>query len=223
MRLAALISGGKDSMLSLHKAAEEHEIVCLVGVIPENPESYMFHTPNLHLLDSIASCLQLPIYKVPLTGEEEKEVDDLAKALEVLDIDGIVIGGIESEYQRSRFQKICDRLGIEMVAPIWHKDPEEIMEEVVEKFDVIIVKAAAMGMDESWLGRKIDRDALNDLKTLNEKYGVHLAGEGGEYETLVLDAPLYKKRIVVKETRKRWDGLSGVLEVLDFKLEDKNI
>jgi len=223
MRLAALISGGKDSMLSLHKAAEKHEIVCLVGVIPENPESYMFHTPNLHLLDSIASCLQLPIYKVPLTGEEEKEVDDLANALEVLDVDGIVIGGIESEYQRSRFQKICDRLGIEMVAPIWHKDPEEIMEEVVEKFDVIIVKAAAMGMDESWLGKKIDRDVLNDLKTLNEKYGVHLAGEGGEYETLVLDAPLYKKRIVVKKTRKIWDGLSGVLEVLDFKLEDKNI
>lgn len=63
MGLAALISGGKDSMLALHKAAENNEIACLVDVIPKNPDSYMYHTPNLHLFDAIAECLDLPLYK----------------------------------------------------------------------------------------------------------------------------------------------------------------
>jgi predicted ATP pyrophosphatase (TIGR00289 family) len=217
MRLAALVSGGKDSMLALHRASEEHRIVCLVSIIPENLDSYMFHTSNLHMLDAIAFCLQLPIYKILTSGEKEREVDDLTKALKVLKIDGIVIGGIESEYQRSRFQKVCDELNIELVAPLWHEKPEKIMSEIT-KFDVMIVKVAAMGMDESWLGKKIDRRTVEELKILNRKYGVHLAGEGGEYETLVLNAPLYTKRIVVKEKRVRWDGSSGMLDVIEFEL-----
>jgi predicted ATP pyrophosphatase (TIGR00289 family) len=221
MKLAALISGGKDSMLALHRAVEKYEVVCLIGVIPENPHSYMFHTPNLHLLDAISSCLQLPIYKIPTAGEEELEVDDLARALEVLKVDGIVIGGIESKYQRSRFQRVCNKLGIEMFAPIWHEKPAKLMEKIVEKFDVIIVKVAARGMDEGWLGKKIDDKTLEKLKVLNKKYGVHLAGEGGEYETLVLDAPLYKRRIVVKKQRIKWEGSSGMLEVIEFGLEEK--
>jgi predicted ATP pyrophosphatase (TIGR00289 family) len=221
MKLAALVSGGKDSMLALHKAAEEHEIVCLVGVIPENPDSFMFHTPNLHLLDAIASSLELPIYKVPTAGEKEKEVDELINALRHLKIDGIVIGGIESEYQRKRFQRVADELGIEMIAPLWHVDPEEIMKEVVEKFDAIFVRVAAMGLDESWLGRKIDEKALEDLKKLNERYEIHLAGEGGEFETLVLDAPLYKRRIVIEDAKKVWQGSTGILEVTKFRLEQK--
>jgi predicted ATP pyrophosphatase (TIGR00289 family) len=215
------VSGGKDSMLALHKVAEKHEIVCLVGVMPENIDSFMYHTPNLHLLDAISVCLEKPIYKIPTKGEEEKEVDDLINALEHLKIDGIVIGGIESEYQRKRFKRVADELGVEMVAPLWHVDPKEIMEEVVEIFDTIIVKVSAMGLDESWLGRKIDRSTLDDLIKLNREYRIHLAGEGGEFETLVLDAPLYKKRIVIKNAEIDWRGCVGTYRVLDFEIVSK--
>ncbi|AEA46947.1 diphthine--ammonia ligase [Archaeoglobus veneficus] len=222
MRLAALVSGGKDSMLALHIAAKEHEIACLVGVIPENPESYMFHTPNLHLLDAIASCLNLPIFKVPTPGREEEEVEDLAKALQILRVDGIVIGGIESEYQRSRFAKVCEKIGIEMIAPLWHQDPRKIMEKVVKDFEVIFVRTAAMGMGEEWLGRKIDEQVLKELKELNRKYGIHLAGEGGEFETLVLDAPLYRKKIVIKSYDIIRDANSSTMIVKDYALEEKS-
>ena len=221
MKVAALISGGKDSMLALHKATEKYNVVCLVGVIPENPDSFMFHTPNLHMLDAIASSIGLPIYKVPTSGEKEKEVDDLINALKHLRIDGIVIGGIESEYQRKRFEKIANELGIEMIAPLWRMDPIMIMKEVAEKFEAIIVKTSAMGLDESWLGRTIDEKLINDLIKLNKKYKIHIAGEGGEFETLVLNAPLYKKRIVVEEYKKIVDGSVGILEVTRFKLEPK--
>ena len=221
MRLAALISGGKDSMLAMHIAAKKHEIVCLVSAIPENPESYMFHTPNLHLLDAIALCLDKPIYKVPTPGKEEKEVEDLTKALEVLKIDGMVIGGIESEYQRSRFAKICEKLSIEMLAPLWHIEPEKIMKEIAENFEVIFVRTAAMGLDESWLGRRIDTNVIKELKALNKKYGIHVAGEGGEFETLVLDAPLYRKRIAVKSSDVIRDANSSTMVVKEYSLEDK--
>ena len=221
MKLAALISGGKDSMLALHKAAENDEIACLVGVIPENPESYMYHTPNLHLLDAIAKCLDLPLHKVTTAGEEEKEVDDLIEGLENLDVDGLVIGGVESEYQKKRFERVCSALNIKMIAPLWHVDVLEMMKEVVEKFDCVIVKVSAMGLTEDWLGRKIDLECLKDLMELNKKYGIHLAGEGGEYETLVLDAPLYKKRIVVEDFDVNWKNYNGVFEIKRFRLEDK--
>lgn len=228
MKLAALISGGKDSMLALHRAAKDNEIVCLVGVVPKNPDSYMYHTPNLHLLDAIAECLNLPLHKIATAGEEEKEVDDLIDGLKSLkgnlknlDVDGLVIGGLESEYQKKRFEKVCNALNIKMVAPLWHTDVLEMMKEVVNNFECIIVKVSAMGLTEDWLGRKIDSDCLNDLIKLNERYGIHLAGEGGEYETLVLDAPLYKKRIVVEEFDVKWKNYNGVFEIKRFRLEDR--
>lgn len=221
MRLAALISGGKDSMLALHKAVREHEIVCLVGAIPENPYSLMFHTYNLHLIDVISYSLQLPIFKIPTAGMEEQEVEDLQKHLGVLDVDGIITGAIESEYQRSRFDRMCRNLGLELVAPLWHEDVDGLMKEIVENYSVMIVSVSAMGLDESWLGKKIDEQLLTKLQTLNKKYGVHIAGEGGEYETLVLDAPLFRERIVIKGSYKEWKGDAGYLEITDFRLEEK--
>lgn len=221
MRVAALISGGKDSLLALHKIAKKHEIVCLVSAFPENPHSYMFHTPNLHMLDAISTCLELPLLKIPTKGIKEKEVNDLERGLRALNIDGIVIGGIESRYQKSRFEKICNTLGVELIAPLWEKNPEDLVKEVVEKFEVIFVKVSAMGLDERWLGRKFDFNALNDLKKLYNRYRIHLAGEGGEFETLVLNAPLYKKKIEIEEAKPHWFGDWGVYEIKKFKLTEK--
>lgn len=208
-------------MLALHKAAEQHDIVCLVGAIPENPHSYMFHTYNLHLIDAISYSLQIPIFKIPTAGIEEQEVEDIERHLGVLNVDGIITGAVESEYQRSRFDRTCRNLGLELVAPLWHEDVNELMKEILEEYSVIIVSASAMGLDESWLGKKIDENLLSKLQTLNKKYGVHIAGEGGEYETLVLDAPLFRERIVIKDSKKEWKGDAGFLEITDFKLEKK--
>ncbi len=216
-----MISGGKDSMLALHKAAEQHEIVCLVGAIPENPHSYMFHTYNLHLIDVMSRSLQIPIFKIPTAGIEEREVEDIEKHLGVLNVDGIVTGAVESEYQRSRFERTCRNLGLELYAPLWHENVNELMKEIVENYSVIIVSASAMGLDESWLGKTIDEQLLTKLQILNKEYGVHVAGEGGEYETLVLDAPLFRERIAIKDSRKEWKGDAGFLEITDFRMEKK--
>ncbi len=216
MKVLALISGGKDSMLALHEVAEEHEIVGLLGIVPEKDDSYMFHSVNLHLLDAIADCLKIPITKIRVSGVKEVEVKELAEQIEGIDADALCIGGIESSYQKRRFERVCEKVGMKLIAPLWKRDAEGIMKRVVEEFDTIIVSVSAMGLNESFLGRKIDEECFNDLKKVHEKYKIHLAGEGGEYETLVLDAPLYRKRIKILRGKKFWDGVRGYYIVEDF-------
>ncbi|MCZ7398289.1 MAG: TIGR00289 family protein [Candidatus Methanoperedens sp.] len=222
MKLAALISGGKDSSFAIFKALQEgHSVTDLITIKPANEDSYMFHSANIHLTDLISLASGIPLTVETSTGEKEKELDDLKKALSRVKVDGIAVGAIESEYQASRVRRICEELGLKMYAPLWHHDPESLLRDMIKYMDIRIVKVAAAGMDESWLGRRFDEKMIEDLKALNRKYRVHIAGEGGEYETLVLDAPYYRKRIDLIETRNIWMGDHGIMKVIRAELAEK--
>lgn len=221
MKLAALFSGGKDSSLAIYKALQEgHEVTDLVTIKPENKDSFMFHSSNIHLTDLISKACGIPLTSMSSKGKKEQELDDLKKALEKVKVDGVIAGAIESEYQTSRVKNICNELGLEIYTPLWQKDPESLLREMIELMDIRIVKVAAGGMDESWLGRRFDENIIKDLKALNRKYGVHLAGEGGEYETLVLDAPYYRKKINLLSTENTWMGDHGAMRVIQAELVD---
>ncbi|MBE8538551.1 TIGR00289 family protein [Geoglobus acetivorans] len=222
MKVACFISGGKDSMLALHRVSEEHEIACVVSVISENPDSYMFHTANLPLVDAIASSLKIPLFKVFVSGEEEKEVDELSEQLRALDVDGIVTGAVKSEYQRKRFEKVARRMDARLIAPLWHIDERCLLKEVSEKFEAIIVKVSAMGLDRTFLGKKIDHELIETLSGLSEKYGINISGEGGEYETLVLNAPLFRKRIVIEDFVINEHDMVSSMDVKAYRLENKD-
>lgn len=222
MKLAALISGGKDSSFAIYRALKEGHIVTdLVTIVPENEDSYMFHSANIHLTGLISEACGIPLTSVASSGEKEKELDDLKEALSRVKVDGVVVGAIASEYQASRVQRICDELGLSMYAPLWHNEPEPLLREMIGLMDIRIVKVAAGGMDGSWLGRRFDDKLIEDLLALNRKYRVHLAGEGGEYETLVLDAPFYKKKINLIETDTVWKGDHGMMRVIRAELARK--
>ncbi len=222
MKLAALISGGKDSTYAIYKAMQEgHEITNLVTIKPLNEDSYMFHSANLNLTDLISQACGIPLTSQTSTGEKEKELEDLKTALGKVKVEGVVAGAIESEYQASRVERICREIGIIMYAPLWHQNPEKLLFEMIQHMDIRIVKVAAAGMDETWLGRHFDVKLVEDLKVLNRKYGVHIAGEGGEYESLVLDAPFFRKRIHLLEFQKIWRGDHGIMKVGRAELEEK--
>ncbi len=221
MKVAALVSGGKDSMLALHLASEEHEIACLVNISSTNPDSYMFHTVNSHILDYISAAMDLPLVRGHTAGEKESELLDLERTIRILKVEGLVVGGVASNYQKERFEKLCNSLNLKLVSPLWGMDEEDIMNEVITKFHAIIVRVSAMGFDETWLGRTLDFKALEELMALKERYGINITGEGGEYESLVLDAPLYRKRLEIIEGEKKFDGMSGIFEVKRVKLVDK--
>jgi predicted ATP pyrophosphatase (TIGR00289 family) len=224
MRVAVLATGGKDSTLALFKVINEgYEIKCLVAMIPLREDSWMFHYPNIRLVDLFAEAVDISLVKAETSGVKEEEVEDLKRLIEKIDVDAIVSGAIASEYQKTRVEKICEELRLKCIAPLWHKNPLDILKEIVDlKFDVIITGAYAYGFDSEWLGRRIDHNAIEALMELNRKYGVSLVGEGGEYETLVLDAPFFKKRIKIIEAEKVWKNQNGYFLIKNAKLEDKH-
>ena len=224
MRVAVLYSGGKDSNYALHWALEQgFEVKYLVSMVSESDESYMYHVPNIHLTELQARAIGIPLVKGFTSGEKEKEVEDMKAVLEGLKIEGVVAGALASEYQERRVDRVAEELGLKSFAPAWHRDPVDYMRELIRIFDIVMVGVSAYGLDERWLGRKIDGKALEELVKLHEKYRIHVAGEGGEFETFVRDAPFFKARIVFDEVEKKWNGwdYSGVLEVKRAHLEWK--
>ena len=223
MRVAVLATGGKDSALALHRVINKgYEVVYLVSMIPLREDSWMFHYPNIHLVDLFAEAVEIPLVKAETLGIKEREVEDLKHLIEKLDVEGIVSGAIASNYQKTRIEKICKQLKLKCITPLWHEHPLDILKEILDlKFDVIITGVYAYGFSGEWLGRKIDEDAVEALMELNRKYSISLVGEGGEYETLVLDAPFFKKRIKIIKAEKVWKNQSGYFLVTKAKLENK--
>lgn len=146
----------------------------------------------------------------------------LKKALSEVEMDGIVVGAVASDYQHSRVNQVCDELGLWAYAPLWRKDPRRLLLEYVEAgFEIIIVGVYAEGMDQSWLGRVLDIDACEEILDLGRRYGVHPVGEGGEFETLVLDGPNFASRLEIAKAEREWRGSSGTLHVKEAVLVDK--
>jgi len=221
MNVAALFSGGKDSAFAVHLAKKQGlNVKYLVSLFPEKEDSWMFHSINIHLTEILAEGIDIPLIKKQTQGKKEKELEDLKDVLKNLEIDGVVSGAIASEYQKTRIRKICDELGIKSFTPLWGKKQDEILKEVIDVgFEVIIVGVFAEGLDKSWLGKKIDNKSINELVEIREKYLINEAGEGGEFETLVLDGPIFKKKLVLDEISKEWKRDHGVLRVEKAHLE----
>ncbi len=226
MRLGVLFSGGKDSCYALYKAQKTDEVACLISVISKNKESYMFHTPNISLTKLQAEAIGIPLIQKSTEGRKEEELKDLKSAIRdaigTHKIEGIVTGAIESVYQAKRVQKICNELNIWCFNPLWMKDQKELLHELVNHgFNVIITGIFAYPLDEKWLGRKIDEKVIDELAVLEEKYQMNPAGEGGEIETTVIDAPFFKKRVEIIESDIKAEGNSGVLVIKKAKLVSK--
>jgi len=214
MNIAALLSGGKDSLYAAHVASMYGWNITHGVTIRPRRLSWMYHTDNIHLVEAIADALDLPLILRDSEGEKEQELGDLQRALTDLPVDGVVSGAVASEYQRTRIERVCHALHLASFTPLWHKDGEQLLRSMVAAgFDVIIVAVAAMGLGQAWLGRHIDMGAIDDLLELHDRYGIHVAGEGGEYETLVLDCPMYRRRLTIAASETQWDGSRGTLRI----------
>ena len=202
MKAAVLFSGGKDSMYSFYKERNNYEVVCLISLFPKKSDSYMFHYPNIKLVKNQAKALQIPILIKKTEAKKEEELKDLEiiikKAINKYKIQALISGALASNYQKSRIEDLCKKLNLKSVAPLWHINPEEYLKELIKsKFEVIITSVSADGLNESFLGRKLDNKLIEDLKKLS----IHLGGEGGEYDSFVLNCPLFKHKLEIKKQR----------------------
>lgn len=227
MKLAVLYSGGKDSNFALYKASQKHDIVCLISMISQNPDSYMFQTPGLDFTKLQAQSMQIPLIQFATKGEKEKELTDLKsaiqKAKDEYKIEGIVTGAINSAYQSSRIQKICNELDLWCFNPLWQKEQEKFLYELIQNnFQVMIIGIASYPLNQDYLGKIIDEKMVEKLIEMAEKYKINPAGEGGELETFVIDSPLFKQKIQIIKSKKVMAGEnSGSLVIEDVKLIEK--
>jgi ABC transporter with metal-binding/Fe-S-binding domain ATP-binding protein len=226
MKMGVLFSGGKDSMYALALAMKDHDVRCLISINSKNKESYMFNPPNIQLTGLQAESIGLPLLKHETEGRKEEELIDLKEAIrqarERFGIEGIVTGAVESVYQSERIQKICDELGLECLNPLWKKDQRELLEELVDTgFTVMITGVFAHPLKQEWLGRVIDQKTIEELAELNKKHKISMAGEGGEIETTVLDAPFFRRRIDITNSEIDWQGDSGVMVIKGAELVEK--
>ena len=226
MNVAVLFSGGKDSTMAVYAALEAKEDVkYLLSVKSRNDESYMFHVPNIHITDLLSEALDIPIMSIETDGVKEEELEDLKTAffdLKNLGVEAIYTGALYSVYQKSRIEKLGEEVGLKIISPYWHVDELEYMRKIVSLgFKIMICGVAAWGLDETWLGRIIDDETIDELLKINEKYYVDLAFEGGEAETLAIDGPIFKKRIEILKYKKEWHLDSGVFIIEDAELKEK--
>ncbi len=227
MKVAALYSGGKDSTYALHRATQQgREVVVLICMKSKNMSSYMFHTPNIDLVRLQAKALGMPLIFKNTEGQKEKELADLKTAISEAkrkyNIEGVVSGAVASEYQRYRIETICADLGLRSICPLWHLDSERYLSEFLKDgFQAVFTGIAAQGLTPDWLGKPLTTETLEELKLLHHKFGIHLSGEGGEYETLVVDGPIFKKKLVIENAETVWRGDSGFYLVKKAKLAVK--
>ena len=224
---ASLFSGGKDSAGAFYRAREAGLAVDRLVTVHPAEDSYLYHVPATRLVDLAAESMGVSVTTVEGSAvgshdsstEGDRELKPLERALSDLEADapeglaGVTVGAIESEFQADRIKAMCQRLGIDMYAPLWQEDPVSLGEWFIETgFEIRVIQVAARGLDESWLGRTFDREALSELEELHEEYGVHVLGEGGEFETLVTDGPHMDRPLEV-EYSTHWDGTRGHLEI----------
>ena len=213
MKVAVLFSGGKDSVYATGWALKQGMEPVLVTVEPIE-YSMMFHHPNIDSTKLQAQAMGLAQILVSATDENYHE--KLRDAIGSLNVEGIVTGAIASNYQRSRIEKLASELGIEAFSPMWHRE-KELLPEILESFEVYVSAVSAEGLGPELLGEP--------LKKLVEKNvpGIHPMLEGGEGETFVTDAPFFKKKIIIEEWEKSWDGVRGIAKIKKAKLIEKRL
>ena len=225
MKALLLFSGGKDSTYAAWLIISYGwDITSMVTMLPESPSSYMFHHPNVNWTPLQAEAMELPLILKRTGGKKDEELEDLKDVVSELKIDCVVTGAVASEYQKEKIDVLCEELNLKSLAPLWHKDSEQLLHDIVDwGFEVIITSVSAEGFDETWLGRRIDEGCIKELVMLNKKFGINISGEGGEYESLVLDAPFFKSKIKIINSEKHWKGTTGSFEVTNAILEEKTL
>lgn len=227
MKVAVLFSGGKDSTYSIYQAKKEgHKVVCLVTIFPQSAESELLHYPNIQFTKLQSESMHIPQISIKVdstnpNNEAQTLEAILTKAKEDFEIQGIVHGGILSDFQKKQFEKISHSLGISLISPLWKKNEKEYMKNLLEsKFHFMPISVTSDGLDESWLGKEINTEDLITLDNLSKKYGFNLSFEGGEAETFVTDCPLFSYPIKILKSKKIWDGYRGRFEILEAKLDN---
>ncbi len=193
-------SGGKDSCFACHRAlSQDYKISHLVNFISRQYQRVSFHGTEKRIIQLQSQSIGIPVFQKETTPDGyEQEFKEAVRGLLPAGIKGMVFGDIYLDEHKEWVERVCGELGIEAVEPLWGKSPGNVLSDFIEAgFEAIIVGAKAELIDEEWVGRGVDRDFMNYLKSKD----IDLCGENGEYHTLVVNGPLFKRKIEITESR----------------------
>ena len=201
-QVVASWSGGKESCFSLYKAISSgFKVSHLLNFISHNGRC-MSHGLDSKLIAAQSEAIDIPIVQRKVTWNTyEEEFKKAISELKKMGVEGGVFGDVDVQEHKDWVHQICSELDIKPVMPLWGLDSKQILTEfIAEGFEAVVVMAKADFFDESWLGHRIDKEFLSDLRKNKSK--VHLLGELGEYHTFVTNGPLFKKSIRILESKK---------------------
>jgi len=225
MNLGSLFSGGKDSTYAIYMAQKQgHQVTCLLSVFTKSEESHLLHHPNLQWTKLQSESMKIP--QLTIKSDSDETNDELLALENLLQtakdkfyIEGLVHGGINSQFQKEKFETLCSKLDLIAVTPLWGSEPEQYMNNLLDSnFVFIMTIVSSDGLDDTWLGKQISKSDIDTLRQLSDKFGFNLNFEGGEAETFVINCPLFSNSIKINQAKKTWDGYRGRFEIMDAEL-----
>ena len=209
MKVAVLFSGGKDSTYAVKHCLDQGWNITLISVKPTSDEAYIWHFPTVELTPLQAEALGIKkhIYLECNEIGPETEAKVIDPVLKKLDVEAIILGGVGlQETQIKEVTKIANKYGIKVIVPHSYLNSEELLKEELDKgLEIMITECAAGGLTKEWLGATISKENFNEFKALSKKHGFDLLGEGGAYNTFIIDAPFFKNRVEIINSEKHWD------------------
>ncbi|MHA1976288.1 MAG: Dph6-related ATP pyrophosphatase [Candidatus Hodarchaeales archaeon] len=226
MKVSCLVSGGKDSVFALWCALHQFEVVSIINIQANASESFLFHVPNAKYVSLIAKMLNIPLLEVKTNSTDvNEEIVTLTQTFIDSDAQAIITGGIRSEFQRYKFNQAAIQANMKCFNPLWRLKPRTLMGELLtNNFNIIFISVSAMGFGKDLLGKQLTLEKLNALRESNQISELAVTGEGGEYESFVLDAPFFPSRIVVNDAKVHWNEFreEGFFEIIKASLTPKN-
>ncbi len=227
MKVAVMYSGGKDSTMALKYALDQGwEVESLISVKPKSTESFLYQYATVEWTNLSGDALGIPV--INLKSEKigaVEEANELEQIFGKLQVDAILVGGVGlQETQIREWKRVAKKFGIDLIVPYEKLTSEELFDKTIDSgFDIMLTDVATDGLGPEWIGKKLNKENSDEFKELSKKFGFDILGEGGYYNTFVMDGPIFKKQIQVLNSRKVWDNKtsSGYMEIQDAKLVPK--
>ena len=227
MKVAVMYSGGKDSTMALkHGLDQGWKVEALISVKPKSTESFLYQYATVEWTRLSSEALGIPVIHVKSEkiGPKE-EADELEQVFENLKVDAILVGGVGLQATQIReWRRVAGKFGIELIVPYENLTSEELFDKTISSgFEIMLTDVASDGLGPEWIGKKLSKENAEEFNILSKKFGFDVLGEGGYYNSLVLDGPIFNKKIQIISSKKIWDSktYSGYMEIQDARLVDK--